>query len=134
MAETRDKVKGAIDTGADRAKQATDYVADAAQGAKQNAAGTIDSVRDSVQSALDSVGDTASHARERIEHWAGDARDTARQVGQKVEGKVEEAYDVAAHTVNDFGREMTGMIRRYPIQSLLVGFGVGLLLGRVARA
>jgi hypothetical protein len=35
--------------------------------------------------------------------------------------------------VGDFGQELTTMIRRHPLPAVLVGFGVGLLLGRAAR-
>ena len=45
-----------------------------------------------------------------------------------------DAYSHAGDYAKDFGTEVTGMIRRYPVQALLVGFGIGLLLGRVARA
>jgi hypothetical protein len=41
---------------------------------------------------------------------------------------------MAGEQLGDFGKEITTMVRRYPIPALLVGFGVGLLLGRAAKA
>jgi hypothetical protein len=35
------------------------------------------------------------------------------------------------HGVGDMLNDLTGVIRRYPLQALLVGFGVGFLLARV---
>ena len=52
---------------------------------------------------------------ERIQQWAGDA------------------YDMAADNLGDFGKEVTSLVRRHPIPAILLGFGVGLLLGRAAR-
>jgi len=35
------------------------------------------------------------------------------------------------HGMGDMFNDLTGVVRRYPIQSLLVGFGIGFLLARV---
>jgi ElaB/YqjD/DUF883 family membrane-anchored ribosome-binding protein len=133
MADIKDRVKGAIDTGADKAKGMTDQAAGAARDAAdrlpnngpggQQGGGLVDTVKDSAQSAMSAVGD-----------YAGQARDAAGQAADRVQHWAEDAYDVAGRYAGDFGQEMTSMIRRYPVQALLVGFGVGLLLGRVVRA
>ena len=34
------------------------------------------------------------------------------------------------HTFEDFSKDMTSVIRRYPLQSLLVGVGIGYLISR----
>ena len=85
----------------------------------------MDTVRDKTQTALHDAGEFAGHARDRIGDYAG-------KVADKAQHWAEDAADVAGHYAKDFGQEMTGMIRRYPVQSLLVGFGIGLLLGRGA--
>jgi ElaB/YqjD/DUF883 family membrane-anchored ribosome-binding protein len=132
MADIKDRVKGAIDTGADKAKSFTDQAAAAAKdanggGAGHQSGGFMDTVKDNAESAMHSVGDFAGHARDRIGDYAG-------RVGDKVSHWAEDAYDSAGHYAKDFGQEVTGLVRKYPVQSLLVGFGVGLLLGRVVRA
>jgi ElaB/YqjD/DUF883 family membrane-anchored ribosome-binding protein len=135
MADIKDRVKGAIDTGADKVRSMTDQAAGAAKdGADRLANGPttggpssfIDKVQDNAESALHAAGDFASHARDRIGDYAG-------QVGHKVQHWAEDAYDAAGHYAKDFGGEVTGIIRRYPVQALLVGFGVGMLLGRAVR-
>ena len=131
MADIKDRVKGAIDTGADKARNLADQVAGAAKDATervgnssgQQGSGFIDKVQDNAQSAMHAVGDFANRAGDRIGDYAG-----------KVEHWAEDAYHHAGEYAKDFGTEVTSLIRRYPVQALLVGFGVGLLLGRVVRA
>jgi uncharacterized protein YjbJ (UPF0337 family) len=62
---------------------------------------------------------------------------TAGEVGSKVQGMATSAASSVASTVSGAGTylqdlpgELTGLIRRYPLPSLLVGIGVGFLLGR----
>jgi len=129
MADIKDRVKGAIDTGADKAKSMTNQAAGAAGeatdriGNQGDAGGFVDKVQDQAQSAMHAVGDFAHTARDRVGAYAG-----------KVEHWAEDAYEHAGEYARDFGHEVTSLIRRYPVQALLVGFGIGLLLGRVARA
>jgi ElaB/YqjD/DUF883 family membrane-anchored ribosome-binding protein len=136
MADIKDRVKGAIDTGADKAKGMADQAAGAAKNAAdrlpnngpggsegQQGGSFVDTVRDNAQSAMSAVGD-----------YAGQARDMAGNAADRVQHWAEDAYDYAGKHAGDLGQEMTSLIRRYPVQALLVGFGVGLLLGRVVRA
>jgi ElaB/YqjD/DUF883 family membrane-anchored ribosome-binding protein len=53
---------------------------------------------------------------------AGTVRDTAAA-----------AYERTADAAEYAGEELTGMVRRYPITSVLIGFGVGFLFGRMIR-
>ena len=57
---------------------------------------------------------SGERALKKLDHWRGVAI-------------------AAAERVEDFGSEVTTLIRRHPIPALLIGFGVGLLLGRAAR-
>jgi len=126
MADIKDRAKGVIDTAADRAKGVTDQAAGAADRMSNGpgqSGGFADQVKDSAQSAMHAAGEFAHHARERIGEY-----------GDKVQHWAEDAADAAGHYAKDFGQEVTTLIRRYPVQALLVGFGVGLLLGRVVRA
>jgi hypothetical protein len=130
----KDKMKGAIDTGAERAKQGVDRASDAVQGNRGNTGGIMDTAKETAQSAVNAVSDFAGQARDRVEGWAGDVGDAAQHAGERAQRWAGDAYDVTADTMGEFGRELTSMVRRYPIPALLVGFGVGLLLGRAARA
>lgn len=122
MADVKDRFKGAAETAADATKSAAGKVADTAQGAKQDASGVIDR-----------AGELAGQAREKVQEWAGDASDAARHAGEKVQRWAGDAYESAGDYAGDFGREVTSLVRKHPIPALLIGFGVGVLLGRAAR-
>ena len=105
----------------------------------------MDTAKDTAQSAMHTASDVAGQARdkaaeyvgqarEKVADWAGDVSDAARNAGQRVQGWAGDAFDVTADSMGDFGREVTSLVRRYPIPALMIGFGVGLLLGRAARA
>jgi hypothetical protein len=72
-------------------------------------AGVVESVKEKAQ-------DLASGVASR----AGDAWDSARQGAQQ-------AYAAVADTAGDAFGEVTGFMRRYPMATLLVGFGLGFL-------
>jgi ElaB/YqjD/DUF883 family membrane-anchored ribosome-binding protein len=83
---------------------------------------------------MDTVKDTAQSAMSTVGEYGHQAREYAGQAADKVQHWAEDAYDSAGKYAGEFGQEMTSLIRRYPVQALLVGFGVGLLLGRAVRA
>jgi ElaB/YqjD/DUF883 family membrane-anchored ribosome-binding protein len=122
VADTKNQVKGGIDNAADKAKNLTERASDAAQGAREQG-----------EHLLHRAGEVAGQARDKAQEWAGDARDAVSLAGEKAQRWAGDAYDATADTVGDFGREVTVLIRKHPIPALLIGFGVGLLLGRTAR-
>jgi hypothetical protein len=95
--------------------------------------GAMDTAKETVHSVVDRVSDYAGQAREKAGEWAGDAYDAAKDAGRRAQRWAGETYDAASDRVGDFGAEVTTLIRRHPIPALLIGFGVGLLLGRAAR-
>ena len=140
------QAKTGIDTAADKVKNLTDRGADAAnrnfgnQGNQNQPQGTMDTVRDTAQAVADRASDYAGQAREKLTDWAGQARDAvgglggnASEVARNAQRWAGEAYDVAADNMGDFGREVTSLVRKHPIPAILIGFGVGLLVGRAAR-
>jgi len=98
-----------------------------------NPGGMVDKAKDAAQHLADRAGDYASQARDKVGEWAGDAGDAARQAGHRVQEWAGDAYDYASDHVGDFGKDVTAMIRRNPIPAVLIGFGLGLLLGRSAK-
>jgi ElaB/YqjD/DUF883 family membrane-anchored ribosome-binding protein len=116
-------MKSGIETAADKAKQATDYGAHAVQSAKNTG-----------ERVMGAVANVAEQAKDKVKDWTSDAADTARHASDKVQKWAGDAYDATADKVSDFGNEVTSLVRKHPIPSLLIGFGLGLLLGRVARS
>jgi ElaB/YqjD/DUF883 family membrane-anchored ribosome-binding protein len=80
-------------------------------------------VKDQTKEIMDSAGEMAGQARDKVQQFANQAKDFAQEYGS-----------VAFDKAEDIGKELTSMIRRYPLQALLVGLGIGMLLGRVSRS
>lgn len=97
---------------------------------KNQAKDAMDTVTDKAKHLTDRAADVAGRAQDKAREWAGDAYDAARQAGDRVQRWAGDAYDAAADRMGDFGKECSTLIRRHPLQAVLIGFGVGLLLGR----
>jgi hypothetical protein len=76
---------------------------------------------------LESLGDKL---REKAPH-TGMMGTAAGTVADKLETA---GLYLQTSSFEDMGREVTGLIRRYPFQALLVGVGVGYLLARATRS
>jgi len=116
MVDVREKVKGGIDSAADQAKCATDRTA-----------GIAGQVKHKAEDAVDALGELATEAKDRVQHFAVDAKDKVQQLA-------EEAYDKAGDKLGTLSHDVTELVKKYPMQALLIGFGAGLLMGRVSRA
>ena len=128
MADLQQKAKTGIDSAADHAKAGVDKGAHMLNQANQpkqgggaesimdRASGVVDQVKHRAESAVDAVGDFAHDAKHKAQHYA------------------EDAYDMAGDRLGTLNTDVTELVKKYPIQALLVGFGVGMLLGRASRA
>jgi len=137
-----------IDRTADRAHDAVDRAANTAQN-------TVDSVTDKAQQVASTVKDKAQDIGQQAADRADDATTT---VGEKMSdvaqtirerapsgGTLGNVADTAATTLDragtylqqqdltDMRADLEDIIRRHPIESLLVGLGVGYLLARSMR-
>lgn len=57
----------------------------------------------------------------------------ASQLIGKASDKAQEAARFAVQKAETIGEDLTGLIRRYPWQALLAGFGAGFLIAQVLR-
>lgn len=133
MADMKDRIKSGIDNAADRAKTGTERVGEAGNTARQEGPGMVDRLKDNAHQFVDRAGEVGGQARDKVSEWAGDAGTAARQAGERVQNWAGDAYESCAGEVNDLGRQVTSLIRSNPIPAVLIGFGVGLLLGRAAK-
>jgi len=83
------------------------------------------------------VGGATKAVGETMSSWAGTIRESAPQEGtigsaaKTVANQLENAGSyLQDNTFENMARDVTTLIRRYPIQSLLVGLGVGYLFSR----
>lgn len=119
----KDNVKSSIDTFADKAK-----------GAADSATSVMDRAKQTVGDVATTVADYAGAAKDKVKDFAVEAGETAKVASDKVQKWAGDAYDATSHVAGDFGREVTSMVKKYPIPSLLVGFGLGLIVGRSIRS
>lgn len=112
MADIKDRVLGAIDAAAERAKGAVEKGFDAG-------------------SRLPLHNPLNEEATAKVRQWAGDASGAARAAGARVQGF---AGDLDAAKLKELGGEVASLIRKHPIPAVLIGVGLGLLLGRGGRS
>jgi hypothetical protein len=143
----------------DMGRQAQETTASVAEKAKETASGVGERVREAASSAAGSVqdmarkaGDVASNvgqrAGETVSNVGGQMRNLAGTIRQSApsEGMIGSAASTVAdsldasgryleeETLSNLGREATGLIRRYPLQAVLVGIGIGFLMAKATRS
>lgn len=141
---TADKAHDTVDRTTDAAHNTVDTVTDKAQqvasDVKDKAQQVAGKAQDIGQQAVDRADDATTTVGEKMTDVAQTIRDKA-----PVSGPVANAADTAANTLEragsylqeqdlaDMRSDLEGIIRRHPIESLLVGLGVGYLLARSTR-
>jgi phage-related tail protein len=101
-----------VDTVKDKAKDMTASVERVAGVAKEKAKEATEAAKEKVGEAATAAGELAVHVKDKVREWGVTAGEEARDAMQ------------------DVAKELTAVVRRYPIQSLIVGVGVGFLLAR----
>ncbi len=102
-------------------------------GAREAAASTFGQVADKAGHVADKVADKASHVADKVSGYASDAYGSVKDAGHKVEEWTEDAYSATSKQVGHYTDEVSELIKKHPIPAILIGFGVGLLIGRAAR-
>jgi len=102
----------AIDIVKDRAKDVAAGAERVAGAARDKAAEVTTAAKEKVGEAATAAGELAVQVKDKVREWSSTAADEAKDA------------------VQEAAREVTTLVRRYPIQSLLVGVAVGFLLAR----
>ena len=139
--QNQSKTSGAtereFDRAADKAHDTVDRVHDKAQ----QVAGEV---RQQTERIGDDMADRANTATTTVGEKMSDVAETIRQKAP-TSGPIADAADTAADTLqragtylqqqdlSDIRADIEGLIRRHPLESLLVGLGVGYLLARSRR-
>jgi ElaB/YqjD/DUF883 family membrane-anchored ribosome-binding protein len=134
---TAQKVGDKVAQAADDARSKTSEVIDTA---KMKAGDALDSARQATATASDKATDVMSTAGDKMTTLAQTVREKA-----PVEGRAGEVAYTAAETLERGGRylqeadpqmvrtDLERIIRQHPIESMLVGLGLGYLLARTMR-
>jgi len=109
----------------------------ASPGAGQDA-GTLANVKDKARDLAATVADKAESAwettRQQTQAFAATVSDQAEHAWDRTRQQAQEWADVASVRAADALETTTDFIRRYPIQTLLAVFGIGVFLGRGLRS
>jgi ElaB/YqjD/DUF883 family membrane-anchored ribosome-binding protein len=142
--DTDRTAKGIADRGGDQARAATQAAGDNSKetsgvmgAVKQKMHDVADGATELAGKATDkaqewasSVGDAAVHAKDKAQEWASSVGDAAVHA----KDLAKEAASATVDKTGDLGKEVTSLIRRYPIPALLIGVGAGFLLGQVLHS
>ena len=130
---TTDKAHQAVDTAADKAQQVASTVQDKAQQAMDKAQDIGQQAADKADAATTTVGEKMTDVAQTIRQKAP-ATGTAATVADTAADTLERAGTyLQQQDLNDMRADLENIIRRYPVQSLLIGLGVGYLLARGTR-
>jgi ElaB/YqjD/DUF883 family membrane-anchored ribosome-binding protein len=134
MPDMKDKLKGGIESAADKANEWTQEAGTRARVAgkrleESHAGGMVETVKEGVQEVAAGASALAGKATETAKEWASSVGDVAVHA----KDKAQEVVSTAAEKAGDTGKELTAFIRRYPLQSLLVGFAAGFLTAQLVR-
>jgi ElaB/YqjD/DUF883 family membrane-anchored ribosome-binding protein len=94
-------------------------------GSAEEHKGVKESAREMASHLGESVGQAKDKARDFVSGVAGRAEETWRSAREGLR----EGYSNVSDRAGDVWADATGFVRRYPIASLAVAFGVGCLVG-----
>ncbi len=101
----------------------------------------FEDLKEKGKEATASASEMANAAKEKVQEWTAGAKDKVRdaasaagdmagQAGTKIKEWSADTVEKAEHMARDAGHELTALVRRYPLESLLVGLAVGFLLAK----
>jgi ElaB/YqjD/DUF883 family membrane-anchored ribosome-binding protein len=117
-----------------------DVAADVSQKAQDWAANVANKAQETASAAVDKTDDNIAAVGHRMNAFADTVRETAPKDGVVGSAATTMADNLQAggrylegHGLQDMGKDLTAVVRHYPIQSVLIGFGLGCLLGMTIR-
>jgi ABC-type transporter Mla subunit MlaD len=118
------------------AQTVQDAAADVSQKAQDWAANVANKAQETASAALDKTNEGIAAVGQQMNTFGGTVRQAAPRDGVIGTAATAVADNLQAggryleeHGLQDMGKDITAMIRQYPIQSVLAGFGLGCLLG-----
>lgn len=130
----------AQDTASNLGQRAQDTASNLAQKASDAASNLTDKAQDFLSNAGDRTEEALSNVGERITNWGSQLRQSGPREGalgtaaSTVAGQLEAGGRyLQQHGFSDMTDDVGKVVRNYPIQSLLVAFGIGCFFGMASR-
>jgi ElaB/YqjD/DUF883 family membrane-anchored ribosome-binding protein len=132
-----DDVKGKVQELASSVVQRVQETASEATSKAQDWAGNVaDKAQETASAVVDKTNDGIAAVGHQMYALGGTVRGSAPRNGpigsaaSKVADELQAGGNyLEGHNLNDIGKDLTEVVRRHPIPSVLVGFGIGCLLG-----
>lgn len=119
------------------ASSAVQKVQDVAHKAQEWAANVANKAQDTASAAVDKANEGITAVGHQMSALGNTVRETAPHHGAIGSAATTMADQLQAggtylegHGLKDMGKDLTSLVRQYPIQSVLVGIGIGYLLAR----
>ena len=122
------------------AQTVQDITSDVSHKAQDWASNVADKAQETASAAVDKTNEGIAAVGQQMNALGGTVRKAAPQDGAIGSAATTVADQLQAggrylegHGLKDMGNDLTAVVRHYPIQSVLVGFGLGCLLGMTLR-
>ena len=126
----------AQDVASSAAQKAQDVAGTAGRRAQEMASDLSQKAQDFASNAADRAGEAVGAVGQRMSALAGTLRESAPREGALgtaaaavADGLEAGGQYLGQHDLGEMADEVTALVRRYPLQSVAVGVGVGCLLG-----
>jgi len=91
-------------------------------------------VTDALRQAASTAGDVAGQVRERVQDAASNVAGRVEDAWDSARQGVQQGARAVADTAGDFWGDTTDLIRRYPVASVMIAFGAGMLAASLFSA
>lgn len=92
-----------------------------------------DDVRKDIEELRKDLASLGKDVRKLAREGAGDASRRATSTVEDLQNRAESALSSVAEQGRDAAKNVEGTVKSHPLESLLVAFGVGVLLGNIIR-
>jgi ElaB/YqjD/DUF883 family membrane-anchored ribosome-binding protein len=98
--------------------------------AETGTSGVVGTVKDKAQNLAASASHLASDVKDKAQEWTSNVADKAEATWESTKQCTQDMAGRVADTAEDAYENVTMFIRRYPLPSLLVSFGLGFLMAQ----
>jgi len=109
----------------DVSHKAQDWAANVANKAQETASVAVEKTNEGIAAVGHRMSALGNTVREAAPH-EGAIGSAATTVADRLQAG---GHYLEGHDLKDMGKDLTSLVRQYPLQSVLVGFGIGCLLG-----
>ncbi len=91
-------------------------------------------LKESAQEMASQAGEAASHLKEQAQEFASGVAGRAQETWRSAREGLQEGWSQLGDRAEDLWGDVTGIIRRYPLASVAIAFGIGCLAAAALTA